>query len=181
MMPMSIAPANHYWIRDDGVIYASASQSIIASEDGAFAAWKAAGNRPTRWPVDTDGVQTVAALQDVLTPYGLFADMLAYAANVRYLKEIGGITVNDIALATDDRSKQMIMGARVAADANPDFSTPWVGGDGVIYPLTSEQVIAISNAVLAHVASCFATFAEVKAAIDAGTIATTAEIDAAFA
>jgi hypothetical protein len=50
-----------------------------------------------------------------------------------------------------------------------------------VYPLNATQVIALSNAVLAHVQACFATYASIKAAITAGTITTTAQIDAAFA
>ena len=42
-------------------------------------------------------------------------------------------------------------------------------------------MVLISDAVQAHVNAGFATFATVKAAIEAGTITTTAEIDAAFA
>lgn len=108
-------------------------------------------------------------------------DLPAYAAKARYEKEIAGTLVAGIPIATDDRSKQMLLGARVAADADPEFSTQWVGADGSVYPLTGSQVIGISNAVLMHVAGCFSIYANVKAAIDAGTVTTTAEIDAAFA
>jgi hypothetical protein len=108
-------------------------------------------------------------------------DLLAYAANKRWQKEVGGITVSGVPVATDDRSKQMIMGARIAADADPDFTTPWVGADGDVYPLTAQEVIGVSNAVLAHVASCFATFASVSANIENETITSDDEIDTAFA
>lgn len=107
--------------------------------------------------------------------------LAAYAAAARWQKETGGITVAGIPIATDDRSKQMLLGARVAADADPEFETAWVGDDGQIYDVNAAQIIAISNAVLAHVAACFATYATVKAGIDAETITATAQIDAAFA
>lgn len=108
-------------------------------------------------------------------------NLVTYAENKRWKKEVGGIYLNGIPIATDDRSKQMILGARVAADGDPDFTTPWVGADGAVYPLDAAAVIAVSNAVLSHVAACFAIYATVKADIDGGTIATTAQIDAAFA
>lgn len=108
-------------------------------------------------------------------------DLAAYAMAARWQKETGGITVGGMPIATDDRSKLMIVGARVAADADPEWSTVWQGEDGSAYPLNAMQMVAISNAVQAHVAACFATFASVKASIDNGTIATTAQIDAAFA
>lgn len=109
------------------------------------------------------------------------ADLLAYAADARWRREVGGITVSGVPIATDDRSKVMIVGARVAAEADPGWSTIWHGADGQIYPINAAAIIAISAAVEAHVNSGFATFAEVKADIEAGTITTRAEIDAAFA
>ena len=103
------------------------------------------------------------------------------AANRRWQKEVGGIVFNDVPVATDDRSKQMILGARLAAIADPDWATKWVGSDGAVYPVNAGAIIAISDAVQAHVNQCFLTYAEIKELIDAETITTTSEIDAAFA
>jgi len=108
-------------------------------------------------------------------------NLVDYASAARYAKEVGGITIAGVPVATDDRSKLMIIGARVAADADPTWATEWQGADGGSYPINAAAMIAISNAVQAHVAACFATFASVKAAIAAGTVTTTAAIDAAFA
>lgn len=104
-----------------------------------------------------------------------------YAADARWRREVGGVEIAGVPVATDDRSKQMIIGARIAADADPNWTTQWVGADSTIYPIDAEAIIAISNAVQAHVNACFATFATVKAEIEAGTITTAAAIDAAFA
>ncbi len=104
-----------------------------------------------------------------------------YAAGKRWEKEVGGIEINGLTVATDDRSKTMISGARVAAMADPDFITSWKGAGGEFVPLDAHAVIAISDAVLAHVSNCFAIEAQVLAAIDAGNITTEAQIDAAFA
>lgn len=107
-------------------------------------------------------------------------ELIAYAKDARWKKEVGGIFVSGVPIATDDRSKQMLIGARVAADADPNFSTEWSGADDQIYPLTAEQLIGISNAVLAHVATCFGIFANVKSQIDAETVTTPEQVDAAF-
>lgn len=107
--------------------------------------------------------------------------LLRYAANKRWEIETGGINLAGVPVATDDRSKIMIMGARVAAQANGDWTTIWHGSDGGTYPLNAAAMIAISDAVEAHLNATFATFAQVKADIEAGEITTTAEIDAAFA
>ncbi|KAB2655872.1 DUF4376 domain-containing protein [Brucella tritici] len=104
-----------------------------------------------------------------------------YAAAKRWEKEVGGIEINGLTVATDDRSKTMISGARVAAMANPEFTTAWKGAGGEFVPLDANAVIAISDAVLAHVSYCFATEAQVLAAIEGGSITTEAQIDAAFA
>jgi hypothetical protein len=108
-------------------------------------------------------------------------DLVAHAADARWRLETGGITVGGVPVLTDDRSKLMIAGARLAAMADPAWTTPWHGADGGIYPLNAAAIVAISDAVSAHVQATFTTFATVKAAIAAGTITTPAEIDAAFA
>ena len=173
-------PSQMPWVADDGRIYSGARQQVVESDDADYVAWLASGQTPRPWPLDAAGEQTAAALQEILTPYGMWVDLVGYAADARWRKEVGGITVSGLPVATDDRSKQMLMGARVAANADPAFHTPWVGADGSIYPLDAPQIIALSNAVLAHVAACFATFAAIKIGIAAGTITTRAQVDAAF-
>jgi hypothetical protein len=108
-------------------------------------------------------------------------DLVDYAADARWRREVGGIVVGGITIATDDRSKLLIAGARTHAEADPAWSTVWTAADGVRHPVSAAQVIAISAAVLGHVDAAFRLYDEVVAAIDAGTITTPAEIDAAFA
>lgn len=108
-------------------------------------------------------------------------ELTAYAIDQRWRKEVSGITVSGISIATDDRSKQMILGARLAADLDPNWTTQWVAADGSVHPVDAAAIIAISDAVQAHVNACFVTYASIKTDIDAASITTTAEIDAAFA
>ena len=171
-------PYDWYWLADDGRIFASLRQVIVDATDADYIAW-AKGNATSPWPRDLEDNQTNAALQEVLAPYGLFADLTAYAADARWRKEVGGITISGIPIATDDRSKQMIMGARIAADADDTFTTSWDAG-GTVVPLDAATIIAVSNAVLAHVNECFMIYATVQAGIAAHTITKTAQIDAAF-
>lgn len=107
-------------------------------------------------------------------------DLVAHAADRRWQKEVGGIIVAGIPVATDDRSKLMITGARLAAMADPAWTTVWHGSDGGTYPLNVAAMVAISDAVQAHVNGTFETFASVKAAIEAGTVTDKAGVDAAF-
>lgn len=109
------------------------------------------------------------------------AELIAHAAQRRWEKEVGGITLSGLVIYTDDRSKIMISGARVAAEADPNFTTQWKGADGSFVTLDAAMIVAISNAVSTHVSNCFALEAQVLAQIEAGTLMTAVEIDAAFA
>ncbi len=157
-------PNDWYWLAEDGRVYSSKTGGLVASDNAAFVAWKGDNARfPTIWPRDANDDQTEAALQTVLGIYpGLFAGLTTYAANKRWEKEVGGITVSGMLVATDDRSKLMIAGARTAADADEDFTTPWAVGDTIV-ELDATQIIALSDAVLAHVQNCFSIFATVIA------------------
>lgn len=104
-----------------------------------------------------------------------------YAAAKRWEKEVGGIEINGLTVSTDDRSKTMISGARVAAQNDPDFTTQWKSSNGSFVTINAAAVIAISDAMLRHVSDCFAIEAQVLAEIEAGTISSLEQIDAAFA
>lgn len=127
---------------------------------------------------DDDGYQLVRHVPPEPEPEPV--DLVAYAAQRRWEHEVGGLMFAGFHIATDDRSKLMIVGARAAASADPDFTTEWKLPGGFV-TLDADTIIAISDAVLAHVAESFAAEAQVLAAIDTGAITTTAEIDAAFA
>ena len=104
-----------------------------------------------------------------------------YAADKRWQKETGGFEFNGLHIATDDRSKIMIAGAREAAKANPDFTAPWVTTTGEIALLDAAAIIAISDAVGAHVNNVFGIYLQVLPQILDGAITDRSQIDAAFA
>lgn len=174
-------PGDWYWKADDGRVFASARREIVDEEDEVYLAWAAHGGHPTRWPLDDDEEQSIAALQAVLQPYGLWADLAAYAADRRWRFEIGGTKVGGMSIATDDRSKAMILGARLRAMADPDYEERWKTEGGQFVLVAAPQIIAISDAVAAHVSSAFAIEASLVAAIEAGTVTEWDEVDAAFA
>ncbi|WOC14579.1 DUF4376 domain-containing protein [Pseudochrobactrum sp. MP213Fo] len=107
--------------------------------------------------------------------------LISYAAGMRWQKEVGGFALNGLHIATDDRSKLMLAGARAAAETNPDFNTQWKSADNSFVSLNAQELITISNAVLAHVSNCFSIEAQVLASINDGLISEPAQIDAAFA
>lgn len=108
------------------------------------------------------------------------AAIIAYAADARWRRETGGIVVAGAAIATDRQSQAMISGAHAFVQANPAAIIRWKSPAGFV-TLDAATVTAIALAVGAHVQACFAAEADVLAAIAAGTVTTTAEIDAVFA
>lgn len=82
-------PNNWYWLADDGRLFSSARTSLVQEDDLEFLEWLEGGINPTRWPCDSEGEQTEAALQDVLAPYGLIvASNALEAARQRRVAEL---------------------------------------------------------------------------------------------
>jgi len=108
-------------------------------------------------------------------------DLKAYAAFVRYAKEIGGMEVGGVHVATDETSQAKLTGAYLKASRDATFTTDWKGTDGTFTSLDADSIIALGDAVLAHVAACFAAEKMVAAEIDTGSITTVTQVDAAFA
>lgn len=106
--------------------------------------------------------------------------LYAYAANVRYEREIGGITLAGMSVATDDRSKLLLAGARIKAEADPSYTTRWKVSNTDRVDIPAAQIVAMSDAVLAWVDRTFDAYDKVANLIAAGTVRTPAEIDAAF-
>lgn len=106
--------------------------------------------------------------------------LLAHLAAHRWAVETVGIQLNGMTVATDDRSKTMIMGARVAAMANPDHVVNWKMPDGSWAPLDAATITAVSDAVLDHVNRCFARESDVAELITAGDITGYEGVVAAF-
>lgn len=159
---------------DQSIVWSSAAAGFVPTNESEYLQFIEDGNAPT--PIATPG-----ELQAIFADRYPAGSLWTYAAAKRFEKEVGGLTVAGVPVSTDDRSKLMIMGARLAAEANAGFTTDWVGADGEVHQLSAADMIAISDAVLAHVAQCFSTYAGVKSQIDANAITTIAQIDAAFA
>lgn len=110
----------------------------------------------------------------------LTADELkAYAANARYAAEVGGIELVGRKIRTDRESQSLINGAVSLAQQDPSAPIDFKGADGWVQ-LDSATMISIGLAVARHVRACFSKERQASDAIDAGTITTTAEIDALF-
>lgn len=173
-------PADWYWLADDGRLYSSARQIIVTTADAGYQAW---GGVPTRWPVDGQGAQTIAALQDVLTPYSRYVDPAAYANAKQWALATGGYTVTiggtPIVFPTDPVSMGLITGkAARLAQPNPPTSFEWQTPTGFI-SIPAAEFLGAATAVADFVQATFTALAAVLAAIEAGTITTIAAVDAA--
>lgn len=89
-------------------------------------------------------------------------------AERRWRVETAGLTVDGLAIATDDRSKLLINGAAVEAMLDPSYQMQWKTPSGFV-ELTASQVLAVARAVRAHVQACFDREADLLAQLDAGT------------
>lgn len=87
-----------------------------------------------------------------------------------------GITVSGMAVATDDLSQQRITGAALAASLDGDYSVNWKTEAGFV-ELSAAQVLAVAQAVRAHVQACFDREAELLPLIEAADDPASVEID----
>ena len=74
-----------------------------------------------------------------------------------------------MAVATDRDSQALITGAALAAMLDSAYVCRWKTPSGFV-ELTAEQIIAVAQAVRAHVQACFDREAELLTEIDAGTL-----------
>lgn len=108
-------------------------------------------------------------------------ELKAYAASVRYSKEVGGFAVNGIAYPTDRDTQAKLTGAYALVQVNPSVKIDWKLPDGTFAALDAAGVTAVASAIGSFVQQCFGLEASVSVAIDGGTITTRAQIDAQFA
>lgn len=150
------------------------------------------------WWVDEDGRKQAAPLDPAWQPLTCAWDtpltrgptgwavtpagetLRAYAAAKRYQVETGGTVVDGVAIATDRQSQSMLSSALAYLQQQPEGVVRWKTPSGVFVDLDLAALTAAAMGVAAHVQRCFAREAEAVAGIAAGTISTTAEIDAAF-
>ena len=129
--------------------------------------------------VNGDGSQ-VNIVWSVVTADAAWARMRLreYAAQLRYQREIAGVTLpNGVRIATDRDSQAKIQQAHTVLEKGWVTALDWKADSGWV-SLDLASMTGIAQAVLAHVQSCFAAEKAVIAAIDAGTVTTGADVTA---
>lgn len=174
-------PAYHFWLADDGRVYASNRQIITTEADADYAAWVAAGNTATQWPRDDAGNQTNDAMQAVVGPHGQFVDLTYYTADARQRKMGSNLVVNGLPFATDPITYSSLNSAYIYTQAKTGDVFSWKLPDGTFVTLDKTDIAALHVAANSYGQSCYKCEDDTLAAIEAGTITDRAAIDAAFA
>ena len=190
---------NWYWKVADHAssgVFSSASLTYVLTSDGTYINWVAAGNSATDIPNEE---QLWGVIQSMASPppAWLFdgttfsesspgtyttTQLLAYAAQVRFNIETGGLAIStNLTVSTDLQSQSMITGAYNYVTANPGATLNWKTLDSTFVILTADEIIEIADAVGAFVQACFTAEAAVAVGIGNATITTPAQIDAVFA
>lgn len=105
-------------------------------------------------------------------------ERLAALAARRWQAETGGIVFMGMSIKTDEDTQRKITGAYVQATRDSGFVVKWKVAPGVFIDLDAAAIIAIGDAVTAHIQACFANEAALTAAIlAAGDVAALSAID----
>lgn len=188
---MHFNPLNWYW-NVNGQAFCGASMSFVPSNDAAYLEWMSENGTAPKvssieevWPYIKDLVPAWVtdcqlAARPTATTYS--KDQLkAYAAYVRYQREVEGVTVDGMQIPSDRSTQAKLTAAALFATIDNTRTFNWKLADGSFTAsLSAAQVIATAQAVGEHVNQCFVTESQVVAQIDAGTLVALTAIDAAF-
>lgn len=94
----------------------------------------------------------------------LRAEKKAELAEARWQAEVSGVN----GIRTDRESQSMITGAALKAMQDSEYTCKWKTESGFV-ELTAAQILAIADAVRAHVQGCFDRESELLTLVDAAT------------
>lgn len=171
-------PSDWYWFigADTDNVWSSARAMLVPIADPDYAAWLAAPNH-------TPTLATMAELEDTLRNSYPAGTLKTYAADSRYRKASGGLTMTSISpvpFLSDPVSRNTLANANEYAKVTP-HTTDWKLSDGSFIPLSPAQLATSTSNMANFVQSCFTKESEMVAGINGGTITTIAQIDTAFA
>lgn len=171
---------NWYWIDGKLGIYSSAARANVAADDKSYMEWLASGGEPTPWPKDDSGVATIAALDEVLAPYGFETGLDGERIKLS-LKAIIDAAAEDERLKyiTPGNGQAMTYQQKVAeAQAYKAASNPKAEDYPILSSevgITAETLSGVADTVLA----AFAQWQQIGAAIEAVRLGAKRDIDAA--
>lgn len=100
----------------------------------------------------------------------------------RQRAEYGGITINGMNIHSDEKTEGRIGRAYTKAQADPNYIIEnWTTDGGITsVTLTAAMIIAIGDALDAHIQKCFSVNVSVTAQIEAGTLTTKEQVEQSF-
>ena len=123
---------------------------------------------------ETDGKFSAPPSQ----PASLVLALKQYAALVRYQKQNIGLTFNGAKIDTSVTSQGLINGAITLLNNSPNTETiNFKSATGVWTSIPRANMIALGVAIGTYIQDCFNAEQQIDAAIDAGTITTTDQVD----
>ena len=168
--------ADWYWAigGDEANVWSSMRAMSVPVADADYVAWLATNLHPT-------AIDTMEDLEAVFTQQFPPGSPNTYNPFARFEKLNGGIVVNGVPFASDPITRSSLNTAYIYTQSEPGATFDWKLPDGSFVTLNKAQVEEIQNATSAFGQACFLCESDNAAAIDAGTITTNAEIDAAYA
>ncbi len=124
--------------------------------------------------------------QQILTFQSFPQDLKMYASTARWHKEIanatsGFIIVSGVPIDMSEANRALLLGLARAADRNINGGTFSFTDNGVGITLTAAQGIALVDVVMSYIQTCRTAEKTMLDGINAKTITTRTQIDAAFA
>jgi hypothetical protein len=174
------APEDWYWfIGADTVNVHSSKRAMLvdAATDQDYLDWTWGGARgaPT-----LDSMATLEAMMAEQYPAGT---LKTYNPDARYRKASGGVIVTSISpvpFMTDPVSRNTLGSTYDFVKATPGTTINWKLSDGTFIVLDEAQLASAVTAVATFVQDCFTCESTNQTAIDAATMTTIAQIDAAY-
>lgn len=120
----------------------------------------------------------------LISPYSYSTDDLKdHLVHVRQAVEYGGITFNGMTIPSDEKTEGRIGRAYTKAINDPNYTIDnWTtDGGATSFTLTASMIIAIGDALDAHIQKCFSVNVAVTAQIVSGALTTKTQVEAAFA
>ncbi|MFT4099003.1 MAG: DUF4376 domain-containing protein [Rhodoblastus sp.] len=108
----------------------------------------------------------LAAVTEAELPYAK-STVLRDLANLRWRREVAGTLAEGMAIPTDATAQSKFAGAVMAAMLDPAYVVTWKLAYGNFVTLGHDQIVAIAQAVRAHVQGCFDHEATLSAQVEA--------------
>jgi hypothetical protein len=172
-------PRYWFWLADDGRLFSSKIEALVTTDDPDYVAWtQQYGGMPTAWPRDLAGNQTNAALDDVLSEYGLSTAGALSSHTQRELKSgLNGVCETSVGVVPiDDHTRLLLQEARAANATKTVVRLV----DGRLVSLDANQLAEVSDRVRARVAGLMLAALDAQTKIASGAITTNKQIDDIF-